>query len=75
MVLPKRCCVIVCALRPIVSSNSPAAGEINAAKSASEGLDLTTASRAADGVVATDFLTNAVNGNELNSATKLTLKF
>src|ERR1035437_2378540 len=72
MVLPNRCCLIVCALRPIVSSSSPAAGEISVAKSAREILDLPSVSCAATEPVATDFLTSASSGRELNSATKLT---
>ena len=61
-----------CDWRLIVSRNSPAAGEISAAKSASEILDLPSASRAAVELVATDCLTSASSGNELNSETKLT---
>jgi hypothetical protein len=72
MVLPKRCCVIACARRPIVSSSSPPAGEISAAKSASEILDRPSVSRAAAVLVASDFLTSASSGSELNSETKLT---
>ena len=49
------------------------AGEISAAKSAMENFSLAAASRAVVGVVASDFLTSASSGNELNSATKLTL--
>ena len=48
------------------------AGEISAAKSASESLFFPAASRAAAELVASDFLTSAASGNELNSATKLT---
>jgi len=52
---------------------SEPAGDISAAKSARESLLFPAASRAPATVVASDFLTSASSGNELNSATKLTL--
>ncbi len=72
MVLPKRCCVSACARRQAFPKIRPAAGEISAAKSASETLLLPSASRAVVALVATDFLTSSSSGSELNSATKLT---
>src|SRR5882724_2626095 len=72
MTLPKRCCVRVCARRPIGSNNSLAAGEIKAAKSASDIWDLPNTSRAAALPVVSERFSKAASGRELNSETKLT---
>ena len=72
MTLPNRCCVIACERRPIVSKSPPAAGEIRLAKSASASEGFARLSRTAAGLVERDFATSDGNGNELNSATKLT---
>ena len=58
---------------PRDSSISPPAGEIRAAKSARVLRGEAAADRTAAGLLASDFLTNASSGNELNSVTKLTL--
>src|SRR5947208_9416447 len=72
MTLPNRCCVSACERRPIASRNSPAAGEIRLAKSASASEDFARLSRTAAGLAARDFATSDGNGSELNSTTKLT---
>src|SRR5262245_46804189 len=72
MTLPKRCCVSACERRPIVSKNSPAAGEINCAKSPSVNDVLARLARAEVGLVASERSTIAAAAKELNSETKLT---
>ena len=62
----------VCERRPMCSSNSPPAGEIKCAKSASDNFVFAMLSRTAWMPADCERFTSDSSGNELNSATKLT---